>query len=42
VLEAEDFRLEKHRRIFLRMGELYRRGESIDRVTVASDLMKHN
>src|SRR5579872_3341786 len=40
ALEAEDFSLEKHRRIFLRMGELYERGERIDRVTVANELMK--
>jgi len=42
ALEAEDFSLEKHRRIFLRMGELSQRGERIDRVTVAEELMKHN
>ena len=41
-LEAEDFSLEKHRRIFLRMGELYARGDRIDRVTVANELMKQN
>jgi len=41
-LEATDFSLEKHRRIFLRMGELYERGEQIDRVTVANELMKQN
>ena len=41
-LESEDFSLEKHRRIFLRMGELYHRGERIDRVTVANELMKQN
>jgi replicative DNA helicase len=42
ALESEDFSLEKHRRIFLRMGELYNRGERIDRVTVANELMKQN
>ena len=42
VLEADDFSLEKHRRIFSRMGELYERGERIDRVTIANELMKHN
>src|SRR3984957_4283998 len=42
TLEAEDFSLEKHRRIFLRMGELYTRAERIDRVTVAKELMKQN
>jgi replicative DNA helicase len=41
-LQAEDFSLEKHRRIFLRMGELYERGDRIDRVTVANELMKQN
>jgi len=42
ILEADDFSLEKHRRIFLRMGELYARGERIDRVTVANELLKQN
>jgi replicative DNA helicase len=41
-LEADDFSVEKHRRIFLRMGELYARGDRIDRVTVANELMKQN
>ena len=40
TLEADDFSLEKHRRIFKRMGELQDRGEKIDRVTVANELMK--
>jgi replicative DNA helicase len=38
--EPEDFSLEKHRRIFARMKELYDRGEKIDRLTVANELMK--
>ena len=42
TLEADDFSLEKHRRIFRRMGELHERGEKIDRVTVANELMKFN
>jgi replicative DNA helicase len=42
TLVAEDFSLEKHRRIFQRMGELYERAERIDRVTVANELMKQN
>lgn len=42
VLEPDDFSLEKHRRIFRRMGEIHARGERIDRVTVANELMKHN
>ncbi len=40
TLEAGDFSLEKHRRIFQRMGELQDRGEKIDRITVANELMK--
>ena len=42
TLEADDFSLEKHRRIFKRMGELQERGERIDRITVANELMKFN
>ena len=42
ALEADDFTLEKHRRIFRRMGELQERGEKIDRITVANELMKFN
>ena len=41
TLAADDFNLEKHKRIFLRMGELHERGEKIDRVTLANELMKH-
>ncbi len=40
TLTADDFSLEKHRRIFLRMAELHERGEKIDRVTLANELMK--
>jgi replicative DNA helicase len=40
ALEAEDFSLEKHRRIFARMKDLYERGERIDRVTLADELIK--
>ncbi|MBV9266367.1 MAG: replicative DNA helicase [Acidobacteriaceae bacterium] len=40
TLTADDFSLEKHKRIFLRMGELHERGERIDRVTLANELMK--
>jgi replicative DNA helicase len=42
TLEADDFSLEKHRRIFKRMGDLQDRGERIDRVTVANELLKFN
>src|SRR5579872_6750473 len=41
-LEADDFSLDQHRKIFRRMGELQDRGERIDRVTVANELMKFN
>jgi len=42
ALETGDFSLEKHRRIFRRMGELHERGERIDRITLANELMKFN
>ena len=38
-LTLEDFSLQKHRVIFQRMADLYDRGDHIDRVTVASELM---
>src|SRR5207248_8050379 len=41
-LEAEDFSLEKHRRIFKRMADLHERDERIDRITLANELMKFN
>lgn len=40
AIEPEDFSLEKHRRIFARMKDLYDRGAKIDRVTMAEELMK--
>ncbi|HML16499.1 MAG TPA: replicative DNA helicase [Bryobacteraceae bacterium] len=40
TLAPEDFSLEKHRRIFARMKDLYDRGEKIDRVMVADELIK--
>jgi replicative DNA helicase len=42
TLESDDFSLERHGRIFRRMGELQERGERIDRVTIANELMKFN
>jgi replicative DNA helicase len=42
LLDSDEFSLEKHRRIFLRMGEINSRGEKIDRVTLANELMKHS
>ncbi len=41
-IQAEDFSLEKHRRIFQRMADLYERGERIDRVSLAEELMRQN
>ncbi|HTA46335.1 MAG TPA: replicative DNA helicase [Bryobacteraceae bacterium] len=38
----DDFALEKHRRIFSRISELHERGEKIDRVTVANELLRYN
>src|ERR1019366_2170874 len=42
ALNNEDFALEKHRRIFIRMNELHERGEKIDRVTLANELLRYN
>ena len=42
ILLEEDFALEKHRRIFKRMSELHGRGEKIDRVTVANELLRRS
>ena len=36
-----DFSIEKHRLIWRRMDDLSRRGEHIDRVTIAEELMRH-
>jgi replicative DNA helicase len=41
TLVAEDFSLEKHRRIFQRMADLHDSGQVIDRVTLANELMRH-
>src|SRR5450432_2094311 len=41
-LNAEDFCLEKHRRIFRRMVQLHERSERIDRVTLANELLRFN
>lgn len=40
VLSIDDLSLEKHRRIYARMKDLYERREAIDRVTVAEELIK--
>src|ERR1700675_1258224 len=41
AVDPSDFSLEKHRRIFARMKDLYDRGEKIDRVTLANELIKN-
>ncbi len=41
-LTSDDFSIEKHRRIFGRMQDLYGRGDRIDRVTLANELMRQN
>jgi replicative DNA helicase len=38
TLKPEDFSLDRHRRIFLRMEDLHQRGEKIDRVTLGNEL----
>lgn len=40
LLTTEHFALEKHRRIYIRMIEMNARGERIDRVTLANELMR--
>jgi hypothetical protein len=41
-LETSDFSLEMHRRIFSRMADLRARSETINRVTLANELMRLN
>lgn len=41
-LTPEDFSLESHRRIFQRLGSIAERGERIDRVALANELMRHS
>jgi len=38
AMSPDDFRLEKHRRIFRAIGDLHRVGERLDRVTVGKEL----
>ncbi len=40
-LQPGHFAIEKHRRIFLRMGDPYAQGEGIDRATAAEELRRH-
>lgn len=39
ALQAGDFCLEKHQRIFQRMAEIHERGEKVDRITLANELL---
>ena len=41
-LTSDDFSIEKNRRIFGRMQDLYQRGDRIDRITLANELMRQN
>ncbi len=41
VLKAEDFSLDSHRRIFLRMSELMDTGRTVDIVTLANELARY-
>ncbi len=40
IISQDDLALESHRRIFARMLDLHERGEKIDRITVAGELMR--
>jgi len=41
LLQPDDFSLDKHRRIFRRMLDLFNRQERIDNVTLANELMRY-
>jgi replicative DNA helicase len=42
ALTAADFCLDKHQRIFRRMLEIHERGDKIDRITLANELLRYN
>ncbi|MBM3785642.1 MAG: replicative DNA helicase [Acidobacteria bacterium] len=42
MVQPGDFSLQAHQLIFTRMGQLFERGEKIDRVTLANELMRFN
>lgn len=42
TLQPADFSLQSHQLIFTRMQQLYERGDKIDRVTLANELMRFN
>jgi replicative DNA helicase len=41
LIEAFDFSLDSHRRVFMRIGELMSAGKSVDIVTLAEQLQRH-
>lgn len=41
TLDSDDFSLESHRRIFLRMSDLMTSGHAVDTVTLGEELSKH-
>lgn len=41
ALEANDFSLEAHRRIYARMVDIVYRGDKVDRITLSSELVKN-
>src|ERR1043166_8100932 len=42
ALQTHDCCLEKHQRIFRRMTELHERGDKVDRITLANELLRYN
>jgi replicative DNA helicase len=42
MVRAKDFGLQSHQLIFTRMQQLFERGEKVDRVTLANELMRFN
>ena len=42
VLQTGDFCLDKHQRIFRRMTEIHERGDKVDRITLANELLRFN
>jgi len=42
TLAIEDFAIKNHQQIFRRMSEVYARGDKVDRITVADELMKYS
>src|SRR3984893_11352135 len=42
ALQAGDFCLEKHQRIYRRMTELHERGEKVARITLTNEILRYN